>query len=1086
LPDVCVEVWGNCTQANAYYSKVPGQTRFNFYTTDFISLNSSDNISLIFNSYIINGSTTPVWINTTFDNVNVTSNNSNNIVVGGYSDYFERENNSDIGPDWVETLSTSYEINSNSLQITSATILGRGALNKYLFNYTDIIFRYNAYATSSLSIPVIFFANSTNASVATGYRISITSQTLDNSTITLKYFNNNSNIDTTTTGTGTQVYMNDSTVVRIHYNNSGVGSFYIYFNDTLRGILDSNGVYNSGYFGIGSSSSAYQGIYDIRVLGDVNSGNLTTYYDSGSGNEVYQIDVNVTTPDNTNYTVWYSNNSTSSYSQLGGTLTGNNSLNISGTRYQNTDVQIRLAGNQTVTPELIQVTLYDQPAGEGDTTPPISVTNPQTSTGNFYVNNTWVNPADADFNHTFWAYSNGTQYGSNLSNVTTSLNITYSPHATQNLSAQTVDISGNVNSTLVWFNATIPDNAIIISNITEGYNYVISEGQALSLDANYSDLDNDTGVFDDNSSEWNINTASGVVYWLTVDGNQGTYYYYVNVTNSTYNSVDTVNFSVTVSDSTPSIPVITGNTSGNFWVNYTFTMGSNTNSLNVSQNSTWVNGTTTLYNNSSVGSHGWSNISVCGYNSTLNIVSSCDSDSIQVSNNIPVLASIGNKNVIAGNYLNFSINASDLDTDTVTYGTNASNGSLNNSTGNYSWLPAEIDVGVYSWYFNASDGYGGIDTETITVTVNSGNGSPAITYYDPASLTPTVDVNNLYTFNSGANQSVNWTWTNVTEGIGDGTTNSTATQTWTTTGLKTVTVTCSNANGSCGTIQWDVTVVSDGSGGGTDYDWATGYVRYPNGTVIPDVTIQVNSTPIQSTTTNAFGQYTFTYIFVHGDTYWFNFSKLNHNYSNQSIAFLVGDSQTVNATLERNYSANITSWSNTNTSDASLTLAFSLNVSASETNNVTFNITANQTITGGCTWTGATQINCSNTTSYAYNNFSTAGIHTVIAQVSNINGTSNPVTWTVTITDSSPAAPASPAGDWDSDTTAVDTFGPVGKLLLVTIIVAVLAIMLFGLTKISHGEEFDPFILVIAAIVIIIVLIMYQLISLLGSSIAQV
>jgi len=194
---------------------------------------------------------------------------------------------------------------------------------------------------------------------------------------------------------------------------------------------------------------------------------------------------------------------------------------------------------------------------------------------------------------------------------------------------------------------------------------------------------------------------------------------------------------------------------------------------------------------------------------------------------------------------------------------------LNNSTGNYSWLTAEIDVGVYSWYFNASDGYGGIDTETITVTINSGvsgnftpalssvtnstcfahscnvtftvnqsnaltyvryglnsslldnttnqttgtnrtdnitglvnntlyyysvwawnssntslvtnssignfttaedfvppsPGSPAITYYDPASLTPTVDVNNLYTFNSGANQSVNWTWTNVTEGL---------------------------------------------------------------------------------------------------------------------------------------------------------------------------------------------------------------------------------------------------------------------------------------------------------------------------------
>ena len=97
----------------------------------------------------------------------------------------------------------------------------------------------------------------------------------------------------------------------------------------------------------------------------VTSGNLTTWYNAGTGNETYQIDVNATTPTNSNYTVWYANNGTGSYTQLGGTLTGNNSLTISGTKYQNTDIQVRLAGNTTSTPELIKVTFWTQVSGGG-------------------------------------------------------------------------------------------------------------------------------------------------------------------------------------------------------------------------------------------------------------------------------------------------------------------------------------------------------------------------------------------------------------------------------------------------------------------------------------------------------------------------------------------------------------------------------------------------------------------------------------------------------------------------------------------------------------------------------------------------
>ena len=90
------------------------------------------------------------------------------------------------------------------------------------------------------------------------------------------------------------------------------------------------------------------------------SGNLTTWHDAGTGNETYQIDVNATTDANSNYTVWYADNGTGSYTQLGGTLTGNNSLTISGTKYQDTDVQVRFAGNTTSTPELISVTFFTQ------------------------------------------------------------------------------------------------------------------------------------------------------------------------------------------------------------------------------------------------------------------------------------------------------------------------------------------------------------------------------------------------------------------------------------------------------------------------------------------------------------------------------------------------------------------------------------------------------------------------------------------------------------------------------------------------------------------------------------------------------
>jgi hypothetical protein len=173
----------------------------------------------------------------------------------------------------------------------------------------------------------------------------------------------------------------------------------------------------------------------------------------------------------------------------------------------------------------------------------------------------------------------------------------------------------------------------------------------------------------------------------------------------------------------PPVPtgLVANNQLGSFWVNYTWQPGSGniTNSYNVSVNNTWHNGSSsTYYNDSILAPHSWSNISVYSYNNsgtgTMNITPI--SRNKQVDNHVPVLDPIGDKTVISGNWLNFTISATDIDSDLLTYGSNNSQGTLDPVTGNYSWLPGS--PGNYVWYFNSSDKYGGVATETITVTVN--------------------------------------------------------------------------------------------------------------------------------------------------------------------------------------------------------------------------------------------------------------------------------------------------------------------------------------------------------------------------------
>src|SRR3989304_348227 len=94
----------------------------------------------------------------------------------------------------------------------------------------------------------------------------------------------------------------------------------------------------------------------------------------------------------------------------------------------------------------------------------------------------------------------------------------------------------------------------------------------------------------------------------------------------------------------PPAPINLTNTTGNFWINYTWQAGSGniTNSYNVSQNGTWTNSSSNLYFNASVGAHNWSNISVYAFNNSGNgtLNQTPVSQNTQVPNNAITISNI--------------------------------------------------------------------------------------------------------------------------------------------------------------------------------------------------------------------------------------------------------------------------------------------------------------------------------------------------------------------------------------------------------------------------------------------------------------
>lgn len=605
-----------------------------------------------------------------------------------------------------------------------------------------------------------------------------------------------------------------------------------------------------------------------------------------------------------------------------------------------------------------------------------SITNLSAVVGNFYHNWTWTNPTDTIFNYTE-IYINNSFI---VNTSSTYFNLSAAPHNQSTLSTHTVDVAGNINST--WINNTsiIPNNPITIVNISDSYQ--LMEGQQLYIDANYNDADNDVSSYDQNFTQGSFSSLTGILTWNTIDGDQGVYNWQINVSDG-YGSISEKNFTVTVTDTTPTPITNLANTTGNFYINWTYNSGANADRYAIQIDGTNIDYTTNLYYNDTYTSHASKTISVATHNDTLNANSSWVNQTTTIPNNVPVIDTISDKNTNEGLWLNFTVTGTDVDSDVLTCSSDSTKGTLSGC--DYSWNVGYLESGVYTWMFEIDDGHGGTDSETINITVQD---IPlAITNYWNSingwnQNVMSLNAGNSATFNVTVNHTASYISWKVAGTEEQNTSSLQFTRAFGSLGNYNVTAQAYSNDGISNTIYTIVTVTS-GGGNGTDYDYAYGWIRYTNGTPIETASI---ITTQETTYTNSNGYYSFGYVFEHNVSYNFEITK-DGVWDNKSVMFSSGDFEVVNGTLG---APSIVSWNNDFT--ANDTLYFVVN----KHDLVNFSTTANQTI-NTWTWTYASSNGSSATTSYASRNFSDVGWHNVTVSGSNLYGSTQNITWAVFI-----------------------------------------------------------------------------------------
>ena len=157
-------------------------------------------------------------------------------------------------------------------------------------------------------------------------------------------------------------------------------------------------------------------------------------------------------------------------------------------------------------------------------------------------------------------------------------------------------------------------------------------------------------------------------------------------------------------------------TTGNFYVHHSWTAGDYTDSYNVSINGVWHNATAnTYYNDDGLAAHGWSNITVAGYNTSTGNTSASISANVQIPNNPITITNTGSWSGEVGETVTVDFNAVDADSDTPVFTCDRMDRftDFDSATGTGNWtLPT---AGMFTTVFSVSDEHGSTDSYSMSM-----------------------------------------------------------------------------------------------------------------------------------------------------------------------------------------------------------------------------------------------------------------------------------------------------------------------------------------------------------------------------------
>ena len=186
--------------------------------------------------------------------------------------------------------------------------------------------------------------------------------------------------------------------------------------------------------------------------------------------------------------------------------------------------------------------------------------------------------------------------------------------------------------------------------------------------------------------------------------------------------IDNVILEQTTSTSVPGIPVSLTNTTGNFYINHSWSVGSGniTSSYNVSINGTWSNGSTATFVNHTLLPHTSETIIVYAYNNTGSLSNGFVTDTVTIPNNPVQITNLSASYEVQQRLEALKLYAenTDLDGDDVQYFAEAVTfegyWDMNSATGVFSFYPYVSPVGTHIYNICVTDYYE-YDCDTVTI-----------------------------------------------------------------------------------------------------------------------------------------------------------------------------------------------------------------------------------------------------------------------------------------------------------------------------------------------------------------------------------